>query len=48
MVMTKEKYLILKDICKTDGCYLPPEHRCHEILANTPPWVRRYCRMFED
>ena len=47
MAMTEEKYLILKDICKEVGCDLPPKHKCQEVLANTPHWVRVYHRMFE-
>ena len=39
-----DDYKELKELCKKEGCYCPPEHVMRLKIANTSLWLRLYFR----
>lgn len=40
--MGDKEYDICVKGCEIQGCYLPPSHEFHQVVANTPIFLRSY------
>ncbi len=38
----KKEYELCKEACKREGCFCPEDYDFHNIVANTPMFIRAY------